>query len=140
MFGKGDVTFPPGKSLDTFANDVKEKIADVKEWNTPERRYWYENGGKSIMGVSGDPAIADRMIGSIATTSTNTPVPANAAFSIRGHNQIMAGDPVNTGMFPNAMGKKITDIYNDPASVAQGRKTGGYQDSFRTAWDPQQMN
>jgi hypothetical protein len=101
---KGNMMLPPGVTRKNFQATVDRMVNDVKQWNTPERCYWYENGGRDILtSVGNDPEIADRVTATVAKTSQTTPVLANAAFTTKGHNQAMLGVPVRTGKFPNVM-------------------------------------
>jgi hypothetical protein len=141
LLGRGDMTLPDHVTPETFANEVQSKIDDVKQWNNPQRRFWYENSGDAInTAVGGDPEMADRLTLSVAKTSQGTPVLDNASYSARAHHQIMAGDPVSTGKYPAAMSPAIQDAYATPEIGAVGPKISGYQSGFRSAWLPQVLN
>lgn len=141
LLGRGDITFPPGVTPETFADEVARKAQDIRDWNNPQRRYWYENSGQDIhTAVGGDPEMADRLTLSVAKTSQGTPVLDNASYSARAHHQIMAGDPVSTGKYPAAMSPAIQEAYTTPEIGAVGPKISGYQSGFRSAWMPQMLN
>lgn len=87
---------------------------------------WYEQSGRSIMEHMGEnePA-AVKLAGAIGVTSARTPVLPNLEHGIRGHYQVLAGDPVRTGGFPTAMGKDIQKIYDAPDIDLQGLRELG---------------
>jgi len=85
-----------------------------------------------------------------AATSSGTGVDVNTGFAIKGHNQVMANEPVRTGRFPTAMSKKIYQSYtgggasgpkHEPFShnLAQGGgylpKVKGVPRSVHDIWD-----
>jgi hypothetical protein len=88
---------------------------------------WYDDSGKAIMShVGEDPEMARKVAGNFSVTSSSTGVKPNTGFTVKGHNQIISGDPVNTGRFPTAMGAGITDVYNTNG-VATGLKRGPFE-------------
>jgi len=92
------------KAINQYVKTVEKGIAGAD---------WYDKGGKQILKLSGDnPEMANKFAENLATTSAGTGVAPNTVFSIKGHNQIMAGDPIATGRFPKTMGKQIDEIYN----------------------------
>jgi hypothetical protein len=92
---------------------------------------WYEKGGKSILfHANDDPERARQLAASFATTSSGTSVQANAGFGIKGHNQAMAGVPIETGRFPSAMSRGIEDIYSGASDVATGKKRTPFTDAL----------
>jgi hypothetical protein len=141
LLGRGDITFPSHVTPENFADEIATKVQDVKDWNNPQRRFWYENSGDAInTAVGGDPELADRVTHAISKTSQGTPVLDNASYAARAHHQIMAGDPVFTGMYPNAMSPVIQEAYSSPEVGAVGPKISGYQSGFRSSWMPDVMN
>jgi hypothetical protein len=141
LIGRGDIKMPPGMTKRHFARELARRIADVKEFNTPENRYWYENSGQEIGTATGwNPEEADRATYGLSKTSQSTPVPANAAYTATAHHQYAAGDPVHTGLYPNTMGRMIEEAYGSGQPGAVGPKISGYQSGFRTAWAPEETN
>ena len=141
LLGRGDITFPSHVTPENFADEVAKKVQDVKEWNNPQRRYWYENSGDIInTAVGGDPEMADRITHAVAKTSQGTPVLDNASYAARAHHQVMVGDPVFTGMYPNTMSPIIQEAYSSPEIGAVGPKISGYQSGFRSSWMPDVIN
>lgn len=83
-------------------------------------RNWYDESGKAISKLTGgDETLANQFAENLAITSQSTGVPANTSFAIKGHNQAMAGMPINTGRFPASQSANIADVYG-----AQGGATG----------------
>lgn len=77
---------------------------------------WYNDSGQSILFHAGDdPATADKFGGALAVTSASTGVPVNTGFGVKGHNQAVAGMPINTGRFPSNMREPIEKIYGEAA-------------------------
>jgi hypothetical protein len=141
LVGRGDVTMPPGMKPKHFSSEVARLVQGVKDWNTPQRRYWYENSGHAIGTSTGwDPEMADRLTYGIAKTSPQTPVLANAMYAATAHHQAALGEPVRAGMFPNNMGPAIEQAYRETTPGAVGPKISGYQSGFRTAWRPDVLN
>jgi len=141
LVGRGDITLPPGRTLSGIQDHVDELTNDVKQWNNPQRRMWYENSGNAINTATGKNApMAERLTYGISKTSQGTPVLDNAAYAIKGHNQAMVGDPVKTGRFPAVMGSAIQDAYDTGDTAALGSKIGGYQSGFRSSWVPDLNN
>jgi len=92
------------KAVNKYVKTVEKGIAGAD---------WYDKGGEQILKLSGDnPEMANKFAENLATTSAGTGVAPNTVFSIKGHNQVMAGDPISTGRFPKTMGKQIDEIYN----------------------------
>lgn len=88
---------------------------------------WYDDSGKAIMSHTGeDPEMSRKVAGNFAVTSSSTGVKPNTGFTVKGHNQAISGDPVNTGRFPTAMSAGIEDVYNTNG-VATGLKRGPFE-------------
>lgn len=135
LIGRGDMTLPPGMKPEHFAREAHRLAQDVRQWNDPQRRFWYENSGDMIsQAVGHDPEMADKLTMGIAKTSPQTPVLDNAAYAAMAHHQMAAGEPVKAGRFPNAMGPMIQKAYEENQPGAVGPKIGGYQSGFRTRW------
>jgi len=105
----------PGKKATTrqvkkLSEDYLRQVDQGKEGAD-----WYEQSGRSIMEHMGeDEAKAIKLAGAIGVTSARTPVLPNLEHGVRGHMQMMGGQPVVTGGFPTRMGGNIRDIYGQP--------------------------
>jgi len=74
-------------------------------------RAWYDRSSKAARDLTADrTGLRDRYAGSIAVTSADTAVSGNAGFAIKGYNQLVAGDPVHTGRYPQRMSENIEKI------------------------------
>jgi hypothetical protein len=136
-----DVELPPGLKLKDFARQVSRLTDEVKAWNNPKRRYWYENSGRAIYDMVGrDPTAADRLTFGVSKTSQQTPVLANAAYAARGHHLHAAGLPIHTGMNYTDMSGPIQQAYNETNPQVIGPKISGYQSGFRLPWVPGMKN
>lgn len=95
-------------------DSLAEEGAPGAEWYTRAREFnqYAANDPRSFSGAQ-------------AVTSSNTGVDANLGHAIKGHNQVMAGDAVQTGRFPVAHGDKIGRIYGGE-DVNLGLKVGPY--------------
>ena len=141
LLGRGDVELPPGVTPKDLASELGRLRGDVHEYNTPQRRFWYENSGHEIGTATGwDPHAADRLTYAISRTSPRTPVYDNAAYSAVATHQHALGLPISAGRFPSDMGKAIQRVWGEPDQGAIGPKIGGYQTGFRTAWTPGMKN
>jgi len=88
---------------------------------------WYDDSGKAIMSHTGEnPDMARKVSGNFAVTSSSTGVKPNTGFTVKGHNQAISGDTINTGRFPTAMSAGIADVYNTNG-VATGLKRGPFE-------------
>lgn len=92
---------------------------------------FYDDSGKAILShMNDDPEMARKLSATMAATSSGTSVQANSGFGIKGHNQAMAGEPIQTGRFPTAMGGMIRDIYSGASEVATGKKRTPFTDAL----------
>ena len=99
-------------------------------------RYWYESSGKEILNaVGGDVAEADKIVQAIAITSPQTPVKANFDYALQAYAQHKAGQPIQTGRFPQAMSKKLQDLFD--GKKWDGRKTDDFYNNLMIHIDPE---
>ena len=99
-------------------------------------RYWYESSGKEILdAVGGDVAEADKIVQAIAITSPQTPVKANFDYALQAYAQHKAGQPIQTGRFPQAMSKKLQDLFD--GKKWDGRKTDDFYNNLMIHIDPE---
>jgi hypothetical protein len=89
-------------------------------------RHWYDDSGKAIIEhTGGNATLANQAAEMGAITSASTGVDPNTQFMIRGHNQAMAGDPINTGRYPTAMSALGEEVYH-----GEGAATGAKRSPF----------
>ena len=75
-------------------------------------RFFYDDSAESIFEhASRNELTARQFTRGLSVTSPQTSVPSNTDFAIKGHNQAIAGVPVETGKYPVEMGKSIDGIY-----------------------------
>ena len=99
-------------------------------------RYWYESSGKEILdAVGGDVAEADKIVQAIAITSPQTPVKTNFDYALQAYAQHKAGQPIKTGRFPQAMSKKLQDLFD--GKKWEGRKTDDFYNNLMIHIDPE---
>lgn len=99
-------------------------------------RYWYESSGKEILdAVGGDVAEADKIVQAIAITSPQTPVKTNFDYALQAYAQHKAGEPIKTGRFPQAMSKKLQDLFD--GKKWEGRKTDDFYNNLMIHIDPE---
>lgn len=98
-------------------------------------RFWYERSGKYILdAVGGDVDEADKIIQAIAVTSPGTPVKSNFDYAIQAYSQFKAGNPIRTGRFPEAMSKRLEQIFK--GEDWGGRKTDDFYNNLMIHIDP----
>ena len=98
-------------------------------------RFWYERSGQEILDlVDGDKNEAEKIVQAIAVTSANTPVASNFQYAMQAYYQNKAGLPIETGMFPTAMSKKLEDIF--AGKSWEGRKTNNFYNNLMRVIDP----
>lgn len=98
-------------------------------------RFWYERSGKYILdSVGGDVDEADKIIQAIAVTSPGTPVKSNFDYAIQAYSQFKAGNPIRTGRFPEAMSKRLEQIF--AGEDWGGRKTDDFYNNLMIHIDP----
>lgn len=94
-------------------------------------RNWYDDSGQKINFLTGENKnLANQVAETFGITSQSTGVPANTAFAIKGHNQAMAGMPINTGRFPATQSSNIADVYSANQGMATGLKRSPFADQI----------
>ena len=101
-------------------------------------KFWYESSSDAILDVvNGDVDEADKLIQAIAVTSSGTPVESNFNFAVQAYFQHKEGQPIKTGMFPKAMSKKLTDIFEGRGF--RGAKTSEFYKNLMVNIDPSRV-
>ena len=97
-------------------------------------RFWYERSGATILDIAGkDVGEAKKIVQAIAITSPSTPVDTNYEYAIQAYYQWKNGKPIETGRFPETMGKKITDVFE--GKTWSGRKTNNFEQNLLRSID-----
>jgi hypothetical protein len=101
-------------------------------------RFWYERSGRQILDLTGgNKEDAEKIIQAIAITSARTPVASNFDFALQAYYQWKNGEPVRTGMFPAAMGKKLQKMFDGEDWA--GRKTNNFYNNLMREVDPSKV-
>lgn len=129
------VTPPPHVKTRGDFDALVQHYADLAQQGAAHRE-WYEDSGQSIYRHAGDnPRAADAVAFGAARTSPQTPVGMNTGFTIKGHNQALAGDPIVTGKNPNVMGEAISKHYLEGEPIS-GEKIGPFLAGSAEVWNP----
>jgi len=125
---------PPGLDTPQKLASLRKKVADLTLEGEPGR-FWYERSGKAILdAVGGDKVEAEKIAQAIAITSSGTPVSSNFDYALQAYLQNKAGQPINTGRFPAAMSKRLTDMFD--GTPWEGRKTNSFYVNLMREIDP----
>lgn len=125
---------PPGLDTPQKLAALRKKAEGLTLEGAPGR-FWYERSGKAILNaVGGDKVEAEKIAQAIAITSSGTPVANNFDFALQSYLQNKAGQPISTGRFPQAMTKRLTDMYN--GIPWEGRKTNSFYVNLMREIDP----
>jgi len=93
-------------------------------------RDWYEQSSESAEFLTGGrQGYKDLYTGTIAVTSQGASVPANQVFGVRGYNQAITGDQINTGRFPTAAAANIERLKSGQPTEL-GPKTGPFYEAL----------
>lgn len=101
-------------------------------------RDWYDDASQFVQRVA-PPGMEQAIADTLAVTSANTSVNANLGFTVKGANQIAAGDPVSTGRFPIVMAPLIEDVMQGNRTHL-GPKRQPFADNLSVAWRPQMQS
>ena len=97
-------------------------------------RFWYERSGETILAITGGNVDeAKKLVRAIAITSPSTPVDTNFEYAIQAYYQWKNGQPIETGRFPESMGRKITDVFE--GRDWSGRKTNNFENNLLRSID-----
>jgi hypothetical protein len=132
-------TYNYGKTLEgaplgvTNATDEARAEDDYMQLATQgiPGRLWYDKGGLAMLFHVGDNPEAAREFAALhSITSPNTDFGVNSGFAIKGHNQRIAGDPIQTGQYPAAMSKEIDKVYGGTSDILANLKRGPFFDAL----------
>lgn len=93
-------------------------------------RDWYEKSSRAASELTGGrEGYKDLYSGTVALTSAGASVPANQTFAVRGYNQAITGNEINTGRFPtNAAAGVQGMISGEPTEF--GPKRGPFYEAL----------
>ena len=96
---------------------------------------WYDESSADInRWTGGNVEDSNKMANALAITSSRTPVGANLMYANKGWNQAAVGDKIHTGGFPTAMGKHITEAFENPEASASGLKRSPFSAGLSVDW------
>lgn len=125
---------PPGVRSPQKLAALRTRVANLAREGA-EGRMWYERSSRELLdAVGGDVDEADKLIQAIAVTSPGTPVKNNFDYALQAYSQWKAGEPIKTGRFPQAMSKKLEEIFNGDQWA--GRKTDDFYNNLMIHIDP----
>jgi hypothetical protein len=129
------------RGTDAFGGITPQKLVgmrnnymDKMEAGAPARR-WYDDSSADIFRwTGGNPAEADQMANMLAVTSSSTPVASNLMYANKAWNQNLVGDALNTGKYPQAMGKSISEVLDNPQAAELGLKRSPFSAGLSVEW------
>lgn len=96
-------------------------------------RDWYQNSSESATQLTGGrPGYKDLYSGSVALTSQGAAVPSNQVFGVRGFNQAITGNEIDTGRFPGSARTGIEGMMSG-AETELGPKRGPFFEALNVA-------
>lgn len=96
-------------------------------------RDWYQNSSESATQLTGGrPGYKDLYSGSVALTSQGAAVPSNQVFGVRGFNQAITGNEIDTGRFPGSARTGIEGMMSG-AATEFGPKRGPFFEALNVA-------
>jgi hypothetical protein len=97
-------------------------------------RFWYERSGETMLAITGGNVDeAKKLVRALAITSPSTPVGTNFEYAIQAYYMWKNGQPIETGRFPESMGRKITDVFE--GRDWSGRKTNNFENNLLRSID-----
>lgn len=113
---------------------MRKQYMEKMEKGVPGANWYDESSADINRWTGGNTEDANKMANALAITSSRTPVASNLMYANKGWNQAAVGDKVHTGGFPNAMGKHITEAFDDPAASASGLKRSPFSAGLSVDW------
>lgn len=91
---------PRGVDSEGKLRSMRKSLRDSLSRGTVGRD-WYEKSSSTASELTGNrPGYKDVYSGTVALTSAGASVPANQVFAVRGYNQAITGNEIDTGRFP----------------------------------------
>jgi hypothetical protein len=115
---------PDGIRSPQALGKLRNSLFDMAEEGIPGRS-WYDQSSQLNRDLTGDrPGYTQLKALMDAQTSQGASVPANQTFGIKGYNQYVTGNEINTGRFPNAVRRMTNQI--PEGNVTMGAKVGPF--------------
>ena len=103
---------PAGVNSPQKLGNVQTRLRNYLARGAPYRE-WYEKTNDWVQAsLENRPGRVDQYGGTVAITSSGTAVPQNAGFAIKGYNQALTGEPIQTGRFPSSMSRGIESVFS----------------------------
>ena len=103
---------PAGMNSSQKLSAMQRKLRDYAERGA-DFRMWYEDTNEFVRRQTENrPGRIDQYGATAAITSQGTSVPANATMAMKGYNQAISGNPVQTGRFPASQSPAIEAVFS----------------------------
>ena len=103
---------PAGMNSSQKLSAMQRKLRDYAERGA-DYRMWYEDTNEFVRRQTENrPGRIDQYGATAAITSQGTSVPANATMAMKGYNQAISGNPVQTGRFPASQSPAIEAVFS----------------------------
>lgn len=125
---------PPGVDNQRKVGALRRKIKGLVKEGEPNR-FWYEESSKAILDITNNNIEdADKLAQAIAITSPSTSVDVNTTFALQAYYQYKAGQPIETGRYPQEMSKKLEQAFG--GQEWKGKKTDKFYNNLMRVIDP----
>lgn len=125
---------PPGVDNQRKVGALRRKIKGLVKEGEPNR-FWYEESSKAILDITNNNIDdADKLAQAIAITSPSTGVETNLGFALQAFYQYKAGQPIETGRYPEEMSKKLEQAF--AGQEWKGKKTDKFYNNLMRVIDP----
>ena len=125
---------PPGVDNQRKVGALRRKVKGLVKEGEPNR-FWYEESSKAILDITNNNIEdADKLAQAIAITSPSTSVDVNTTFALQAYYQYKAGQPIETGRYPQEMSKKLEQAFG--GQEWKGKKTDKFYNNLMRVIDP----
>jgi len=125
---------PPGVDNQRKVGALRRKVKGLVKEGEPNR-FWYEESSKAILDITNNNIEdADKLAQAIAITSPSTGVETNLGFALQAFYQYKAGQPIETGRYPQEMSKKLEQAFS--GQEWKGKKTDNFYNNLMRVIDP----
>ena len=120
---------PRGVNSESKLRSMRESLRNSLSRGTIGRD-WYEKSSRTATELTGGrPGYKDVYSGTVALTSSGASVPANQVFAVRGYNQAITGNEIDTGRFPTNVAAGVQGMMSgDPTEF--GPKRGPFYEAL----------
>lgn len=131
---------PAGTNSPQKLSSIRRRLKDYAERGA-DYRNWYEETNEFVkQQTASRPGRQDQYAATAAITSQGTSVPANATMAMKGYNQAIVGDAIETGRFPSTMGPAIEEIFSGASPALGPKREPFYQALNQQAGRARQTN